>query len=381
MSNPYALPIPEGLTFDDVLLLPGYADFLPDEASLATRLCKGLSLKVPLVSAAMDTVTEAEMAAAMAGLGGLGIIHRNMPIERQADEVRQVKERAVVDPARASLDAHGRLLAGAAVGAGDGPGGYKARAAALVAAGVDVLCIDTAHGHTRNVVEALKALKAEHPHVPVIVGNIATAEAAELLIAAGADALKVGIGPGSICTTRVVAGVGVPQLSAIRAVASVAQGAGVPIIADGGIRYSGDITKAIAAGADTVMLGSLLARTHESPGAQINLDGRPFKVYRGMGSLGALQNEGNDRYGKHQGDGVVPEGIEGMVPLTGSVHDVAYQLLGGLTKGMGYCGLPTVAALHAGARFIRVTGASVRESHPHDVMITKEAPNYARTPH
>jgi IMP dehydrogenase len=381
MTNPFALPIPDGLTFDDVLLLPGYADFLPHEASLATLLCRGITLHAPLVSAAMDTVTESEMAIALAALGGIGIIHRNMTIERQAGEVALVKRRHVESDGCAVVDPQGRLRCGAAVGAGDGPHGFRARAEALVAAGVDVLCIDTAHGHTYNVVEALRALKATHPAVPVIVGNIATAEAAKLLIEAGADALKVGIGPGSICTTRVVAGVGVPQLSAIRAVAAVVKETGVPIIADGGIRYSGDITKAIAAGADCVMLGSLLARTNESPGGQINLDGRSYKVYRGMGSLGALQHEDNDRYGKQQGDGVVPEGIEGMVPLSGSVHDVAYQLLGGLTKGMGYCGFRTIPALQSGAQFIRVTAASVRESHPHDVMITKDAPNYARTPH
>ncbi|MEB3197871.1 MAG: IMP dehydrogenase [Candidatus Sericytochromatia bacterium] len=381
MNSPFALPLDEGLTFDDVLLVPGYADFLPESADMSTRLCRGIRLAVPLVSAAMDTVTESEMACAMASLGGLGIIHRNMTIERQAAEVAAVKAEAGAPNAAATRDAAGRLRVGAAVGAGDGPQGFRARAEALVAAGADVLCIDTAHGHSRNVVEALRALKAAYPQVPVIVGNIATPEAASLLIEAGADALKVGIGPGSICTTRVVAGVGVPQLSAIRAVVSVSRAADVPVIADGGIRYSGDITKAIASGADTVMIGSLFARTLESPGAQVNLNGRAFKVYRGMGSLGALQHEDNDRYGKQRSDGgVVPEGIEGMVPLAGSVHEVAFQLLGGLTKGMGYCGLASIPALQSGARFIRVTGASVRESHPHDVMITKEAPNYSRAP-
>lgn len=380
MADPFLLPISDGLTFDDVLLLPGYADFLPDDANLDTRLCRGVKLQAPLVSAAMDTVTEAKMAIALATLGGIGIVHRNLTVERQAAEVAAVKRCVPPEGSTPTLDDFARLRVAAAVGCGDGPGGFRDRAAGLIAAGVDVLCIDTAHGHSRNVVEALRALKAAHPDTPVIVGNIATAEAATLLVEAGADALKVGIGPGSICTTRVVAGVGVPQLSAIRAVASVARDAGVPIIADGGIRYSGDITKAIAAGADTVMIGSLFARTAEAPGAQINLDGRSFKVYRGMGSLGALQHEDNDRYGKQSADGVVPEGIEGMVPLSGEVREVAYQLLGGLKKGMGYCGLRTIAALHADARFIRVTGASVRESHSHGVMITKEAPNYGRSP-
>ena len=371
--NPFdAIPsLPEGLTFGDVLLLPGYADFLPAEADLRTLVARGLTLPMPLVSAAMDTVTGADMGIAMAELGGLGVIHRNMAIDAQAAEVARVKA-AEAGPG-AATDARGRLLAAAAVG----PGQALERAAALVAAGVDLITIDTAHGHSKNVIEALTALKAAYPGLPVMVGNIATPEAAQALIAAGADAVKVGIGPGSICTTRVVAGVGVPQVSAIRAVAPVARAAGVPIIADGGIRYSGDITKAIAAGADTVMVGSLLARTHESPGQEVLVGGRTFKVYRGMGSLGALQNDANDRYGAQAGGTFVPEGIEGMVPLAGSVRDVVYQLVGGLRKGMGYCGLQTIAALQTQARFIRVTSAAEREGHPHGVAITKDAPNYA----
>ena len=730
----FDLPMPEGLTFDDVLLVPGYADFLPGDCDLTTRLTRGVTLNVPLVSAAMDTVTEAGMAIALARLGGLGIIHRNMTVERQAAEVASAKAAgpyAIEEFPLATRDRQGRLLVGAAVGVG----GAVERARALLEAGADVIAIDTAHGHTRGVIETLRALKAEFNGIEVIAGNIATAEAAQALIDAGADALKVGIGPGcfaagtrvlmanatykdieavvpgdrvinregkpvtvvkswctgtrevmairhtasfretmatpdhqyllgdlsttraatvtsagyasvlekptrrgenkigwreigeadravcllprriqfelpphlsidlhdfairkekqlaryhtaitdsyalgfmfgaflgdghafiaksrnsvagrvswyidqdeddvvenlcecieavvgkkpectlvgrvvnihlyslqwarlfaqfgkrhekhlpasymcgnpryhlglyegllasdgliaadgrrcfkntspqlaelfgvvcfltegsfpnthteppsaggqrqlddyliiklmerralgvavpvydievdcpthsfiadnaivhnSICTTRIVAGVGVPQLSAIKAVTSVARAAGVPIIADGGIRYSGDLTKAIAAGADCVMIGSLFARTHEAPGQEINFNGRIYKIFRGMGSIGALQSEDNDRYGKHSGGGLVPEGIEGMVPLAGGVDDVAYQLLGGLTKGMGYCGLRTVPALQAGARFIRVSGATVRESHPHDVMITKEAPNYARAP-
>ncbi len=369
--------MPEGLTFEDVLLLPGYSDFLPAEADLSTRITREVWLNTPIVSAAMDTVTEAGMAIALAEQGGLGIIHRNMTIEAQAAEVSKVKLEATVSREshpNAALDAKGRLLVGAAVGVS----GAVERAAALLEAGVDVLAIDTAHGHTKNVIEALKAIKEALPGAQVIAGNIATAEAARDLIAAGADALKVGIGPGSICTTRVVAGVGVPQISAIKAVASVAHAAKVPVIADGGIQYSGDITKAIAAGADVVMLGSLFARTKESPGQEIIFGGRQFKVYRGMGSIGALQNETNDRYGKHAGGTLVPEGIEGMVPLAGSVTDLLYQLIGGLRKGMGYCGLKTIEELKTKAQFIRVSNASIRENHPHDVMITKEAPNYSK---
>jgi IMP dehydrogenase len=241
-----------------------------------------------------------------------------------------------------------------------------------------VIAIDTAHGHSKSVLETIREVKRTFPEVQLIAGNIATPEAARALIEAGADSLKVGIGPGSICTTRVVAGVGVPQITAIRAVASVAREAGIPVIADGGIQYSGDITKAIAAGADVVMLGSLLARTRESPGQEILFSGRSYKPYRGMGSLGALQHETNDRYGKYEGGPVVPEGIEGMIPLSGSVEDLVYQLIGGLRKGMGYCGLRTIELLKSRATFIRVSPASLREGHPHDVMITKDAPNYSR---
>ncbi|MNX85094.1 Inosine-5'-monophosphate dehydrogenase [compost metagenome] len=375
--NPFdwAEKMVEGYTFDDVILVPGYSDFLPAEADLTTRITRNVTLKVPIVSAAMDTVTESRMAIALAFRGGLGIVHRNMTVEAQVAEIQAVKAEPVPAERReqAALDSQGRLLVGAAIGAGQG----LERAEALLAAGVDVLCIDTAHGHSKNVVETLKQLKAAHPEAQVVAGNIATPEAARDLIAAGADSLKVGIGPGSICTTRVVAGVGVPQVTAIRAVASVAHEAGVPIIADGGIRYSGDLTKAIASGADVVMMGSLFARSQESPGTEVIFSGRQYKVYRGMGSIGALQNETNDRYGKHGGGTLVPEGIEGMVPLAGSVEDILYQLVGGLRKGMGYCGLKSIEALKTQARFMRVSGASVREAHPHGITITKEAPNYS----
>lgn len=376
--NPFEIPsMPEGLTFDDVLLLPGYTDFLPSEARLSTRLTREVWLNTPLVSAAMDTVTEAGMATVLAQHGGLGIIHRNMTIEAQAAEVSKVKLESSFSRElhpNAALDAKGRLMVGAAVGVGQ----VLERAAALLEAGVDVLAIDTAHGHSKNVIEALRAIKGAYPEAQVIAGNIATAEAAKALIEAGADALKVGIGPGSICTTRIVAGVGVPQISALRAVASVAHAAGVPIIADGGIQYSGDITKAIAAGADVVMLGSLFARTKESPGQEVIFGGRPYKVYRGMGSIGALQNDTNDRYGKNAQGALVPEGVEGMVPLTGSASDLIHQLVGGLRKGMGYCGLRTIEELKTQAKFIKITSAAMRESHAHDVMITNEAPNYSR---
>lgn len=377
--NPFEIPsMPEGLTFDDVLLLPGYTDFLPSEAQLATRLTREIWLNIPLVSAAMDTVTEAEMAKVLALHGGIGILHRNMTIEAQAAEVSRVKLAGPFDREaypQAAVDGKGRLMVGAAVGVGQ----VLERAGALLEAGVDVLAIDTAHGHSKNVIDALKAIKEAYPEAQVIAGNIATAEAAKALIEAGADALKVGIGPGSICTTRIVAGVGVPQISALRAVASVAHPAGVPIIADGGIQYSGDITKAIAAGADTVMLGSLFARTKESPGQEVVFGGRPYKVYRGMGSIGALQNDTNDRYGKNAHGPLVPEGVEGMVPLTGSASDLIHQLVGGLRKGMGYCGLKTIEALKTQAKFIKISAAAMRESHAHDIMITNEAPNYARS--
>ncbi|MBI6546519.1 MAG: IMP dehydrogenase [Cyanobacteria bacterium NC_groundwater_1444_Ag_S-0.65um_54_12] len=369
---------PEGLTFDDVLLLPGYSEILPCEVDLRTKISRNIKLNIPIISAAMDTVTEHAMAISLAKAGGIGIIHRNLEPAVQANEVCLVKAQVVVneDCTAAALDARGRLLVGAAVGVA----GTVERASLLLAAGADVLVIDTAHGHTKNVAEALKELKANFPDSDVVVGNIATASAAEFLLGFGADALKVGIGPGSICTTRVVAGIGVPQISAIRAVAAIARKYEIPVIADGGIQYSGDLTKAIAAGADTVMLGSLLARTRESAGQEVIYGGRPYKVYRGMGSLGALQNESNDRYDKHgqSGSPLVPEGVEGMVPLGGSSAELIYQLLGGLRKGMGYCGLRNVEELKTQARFIRVSRAAVRESHPHDVMITKEAPNYSR---
>lgn len=476
----------EALTFDDVLLVPGYADFLPKEADLRTRLTRRLQLNIPLLAAAMDTVTEWRTAVTMAREGGLGVIHKNFSPDEQAREVVRVKRAEsgmIIDPitispdlsleealaimrehdisglpvvegdrpvgilttrdirfernlsqpverlmtrklvtvppgvsqdrARELLHEHriekllvvgeqgrlvglitfkdlmqaerypnavkdnlGRLRVGAAIGVGDDRG---ERAAALVEAGVDVLVIDTAHGHTRGVIDAVKATHEEHPEVQIVAGNIATADAAKALIEAGADAIKVGIGPGSICTTRMIAGIGVPQITAITECAKVARPAGVPVIADGGIKYSGDLVKAIAAGASTVMLGSLFGGTDESPGKLVLYQGRTFKTYRGMGSLGAMRQGSSDRY--FQGDvqdagKFVPEGIEGRVPYRGPLSRVIHQLVGGLRAGMGYTGCPTISELQERARFIRQSAQGLRESHVHDVVVTEEAPNY-----
>src|SRR5579875_190819 len=480
----------EGLTFDDVLLVPADSDILPSQVSTASYVTRSIKLHIPIVSAAMDTVTEARMAIALAREGGLGILHRNMPIEKQAGEVDKVKrsqsgmivepvslpphatlrdavavmERyhisgvpitdehgrlvgiltnrdirfqddlslsvsdvmtkenlvtvpvgTTLDEAReilrrhkieklpvvddeghlkglitvkdiqkklqhphASRDARERLLVGAAVGVG---GDAMERAAALVDAGVDVLVVDTAHGHARSVIEMVRRVKDAFPGVEVIAGNVATAEATEALIAAGADAVKVGIGPGSICTTRVVAGVGVPQVTAVMDCAAAAAPHRVPVIADGGIRYSGDIAKAIAAGAGAVMLGSLLAGTDESPGEVMVYQGERFKDYRGMGSLGAMQDRGysRDRYFQQEVDRpskLVAEGVEGRVPYKGGLSDLLFHLVGGLRASMGYLGAPDIETFQRKARFIRVTLAGQRESHPHDIVVTKEAPNY-----
>lgn len=478
--------IPEALTFDDVLLVPRYSEVLPTEVDVSTRFSRNVALGIPIVSAAMDTVTEYRMAVALAQAGGIGVIHRNLTPEEQAEQVRRVKRfrawmisdpytispDAPVSEARrmmeekgisgipvvgedgrllglitrrdirfadsgkvsdymtpyealvkvgpgvgpeearrvlkekkveklpvvdgegrlvglitakdifntsvnesAVLDAKGRLRVAAAVG--PGPDLHE-RASLLAEAGVDVFVVDTAHGHSKRVGEAVRYLKANYPEIDVVAGNIATGEGARYLIEAGADAVKVGVGPGSICTTRVVAGVGVPQLTAIMEVASVARPANVPVIADGGIRYSGDIVKALAAGADSVMIGSLLAGTDESPGEDVFYNGRRYKTYRGMGSLGAMESGGGSRYGYERPTKYVPEGVEGMVPYKGAVADVLYQLVGGLRAGMGYLGAPDLDALRRNAKFVRITGAGVRESHPHDIFITKEAPNYRK---
>ena len=476
----------EGLTFDDVLLIPAKSDVTPNMVSLETKLTANIKLNTPILTAAMDTVTDSRMAIAIAREGGIGIIHKNMSIEQQANEVDKVKRSengVIVDPfsltadrlvadadalmgkfrisgvpivdgtnklvgiitnrdmrfltdfnikigdvmtkdnlitapvgttlqqaqeilrthkieklpivdengvlkglitikdieksvkfPNSARDARGRLLCGAGIGV---TANMLERAKALIDAQVDVLVLDSAHGHSANIINALKKLKAEFPDTPVIAGNIATAEAAEELIQAGADCLKVGIGPGSICTTRVVAGIGVPQITAVYDVASVAKKYNIPVIADGGIKYSGDIVKALAAGADCVMLGSLLAGCDEAPGETEIYQGRQFKVYRGMGSLGAMANGSTDRYFQEGAKKLVPEGVEGRVPYKGVLADTIFQLIGGIRAGMGYCGCPTIPELWERAKFVRITGAGLKESHPHDIYITKEAPNYS----
>ena len=477
----------QGITFDDVLLIPAESSVTPDQVDLSSRLTKDIRLNVPLISAAMDTVTESAMAIAIAREGGIGVIHKSMPIEQQADNVDRVKrsENGVINspfylspehtladadalmgkyrisgvpickdgklvgiltnrdlkfeedftrlcgevmtsknlitaPVNTSLaeakrilgahkieklplvdenfalkglitikdiekavkypntarDRQGRLLCAAAIGV---TGDVLERAAALIEAGADVLVLDSAHGHSRNILEALKNVKA-HYSIPVIAGNIATAEGAKALIEAGADCVKVGIGPGSICTTRVVAGIGVPQITAIYDAACEAQKYGIPVIADGGVKYSGDIVKALAAGGDVVMMGSLLAGCEESPGETEIFQGRQFKVYRGMGSMAAMNKGSGDRYFQAGSKKFVPEGVEGRVPYKGPVSDTVFQLMGGLRSGMGYCGTPTIADLQQKGRFITITGAGLKESHPHDIYITKEAPNYSFHP-
>lgn len=476
----------EGLTFDDVLLVPERSDVLPNQVDVKTRLTKRIELNIPVMSAAMDTVTESAMAIAMAREGGIGIIHKNMTIEAQAEEVDRVKrsesgvitnpfaltpdhkvydaealmakyrisgvpivneanrlvgiltnrdlrfihdysipidkvmtkenlvtapvgttlkeaekilqrykieklplvdehgvlkglitikdiEKAIQFP-HAAKDKHGRLLVGAAVGTAKGT---MERVEMLVKAGVDVIIVDTAHGHSERVLQVVREVRSAFPDLELIAGNVATGEATKALIEAGVSAIKVGIGPGSICTTRIVAGIGVPQITAVYDCASVAREYGVPIIADGGIKYSGDIAKAIAAGADVVMLGSLLAGAEESPGDTEIFQGRRFKVYRGMGSLGAMKEGSGDRYFQEGSPKFVPEGIEGRVPYKGPVSEILYQLIGGLRAGMGYCGAHTIEEMKNETRFIRITAAGLRESHPHDVQITKEAPNYS----
>jgi|FaiFalFF_MnMetaG_3_1042247.scaffolds.fasta_scaffold00088_4 IMP dehydrogenase len=482
-----AMSLPEGLTFDDVLLIPARSEILPTETDTTTFFSRNVRLNIPISSAAMDTVTEAHLAIALAQQGGIGVIHRNLSIEAQAAEVDKVKRSEsgmIVDPItitpdrpisealavmahykisgvpvvdgdgklvgiltnrdlrfetrldlrvrdvmtgreklitapvgttledakailqqyrieklpivdedfrlkglitvkdiqkaikypNAAKDHLGRLRVGAAIGA---TGDFLERAAELVKARVDVLVIDTAHGHATRVLEAVRQVKRKFPEVDVVAGNVSTAEATRELIAAGADGVKVGQGPGSICTTRVVTGAGVPQITAIMDCARAARGTGVPIIADGGIRFSGDITKAIAAGADCVMIGSLFAGTDESPGETILYQGRTFKTYRGMGSLGAMMAGSSDRYAQDLERGkLVPEGVEGKVPYKGPLAAIVEQLVGGLRAGMGYCGCRTIRELQEKARFIRITPAGWRESHVHDVIITKEAPNY-----
>ncbi len=477
--------IGEGITFDDVLLVPAYSEVIPNQVDLTTYLTKTIKLNIPMMSAGMDTVTEHRMAIAMARQGGIGIIHKNMTIEAQADEVDKVKrsENGVItdpfylspehtladandlmakfrisgvpitengklvgiitnrdlkfetdfskkikesmtsenlitakvgitlDEAKKILakarkeklpivdddfnlrglitikdiekqikyplsakDAQGRLLCGAAVGI---TANVLDRVDALVKAHVDVVVLDSAHGHSINVLNCVKMIKEKYPDLPVIAGNVATGEATRDLIEAGADAVKVGIGPGSICTTRVVAGIGVPQVTAVMNCYEVAKEYGIPIIADGGIKYSGDMTKAIAAGANVCMMGSIFAGCDESPGTFELYQGRKYKVYRGMGSISAMENGSKDRYFQTNAKKLVPEGVEGRVAYKGSVEDTVFQLMGGLRAGMGYCGTPTVEELKERGRFVKISAASLKESHPHDIHITKEAPNYS----
>jgi IMP dehydrogenase len=474
----------EGLTFDDVLLKPARSSVVPAEADTRTQFTRNISLNIPIVSSAMDTVTESHLAIELARQGGIGIIHKNMPVDRQAEEVDRVKRSEsgmIVDPVtvdpdqkiweaqeimrrfrisgvpvvkdhrlvgiltnrdlrfethydqpisnvmtkdplftvpvgttleqaqdelhkhrvekllvvdehfvlkglitvkdiqkkrkypNATKDTQGRLRVGAAIGV---TGDYLERAAELVRMKVDVLAIDTAHGHSERVLDAIAAVKQAFPDVDVLAGNVATFEGARDLVARGVDGVKVGMGPGSICTTRVVSGAGVPQITAIAECSRACRGTGVPVIADGGVKYSGDVTKAIAAGADSVMIGSLLAGTDESPGEMILYQGRTFKAYRGMGSLGAMPLGSADRYAQEGGGKLVPEGIEGRVPAKGPLADLVFQLVGGLRSGMGYCGCATIPELQQRAEFLRVSMAALKESHVHDVIITKEAPNY-----
>lgn len=375
------------LTFDDVLLVPGYSQVLPAQVDLRTRLIGDIHLNVPVISAAMDTVTEARMAIGLARMGGIGVIHRNLTAEEQAEEVNKVKrsESGIIDYPAGVTDERGRLLCAAAIGVGEKT---LSRLDLLVEAGVDTVAIDTAHGHTRMVIDTIRQAKQRHPRLPIIAGNVVGGEGANALIDAGAGAIKVGIGAGSICTTRIVAGSGVPQVSAISACAVVCQARNIPLIADGGIKYSGDIVKALAAGADVVMLGSLLAGLEESPGEIILYEGRRYKVYRGMGSMGAMQGYGADRYGSGTPsptggpaggqirDKLVPEGVEGQVPYKGPLREVIYQMMGGLRSGMGYVGAADLTELREKAQFTRITNAGLLESHPHGILITKEAPNY-----
>ena len=477
--------IGEGITFDDVLLVPGYSQVIPNQVDLSTNLTKKIRLNIPMMSAGMDTVTEHRMAIAMARQGGIGIIHKNMTIKQQAEEVDQVKRsengvitdpfslspehtlrdadelmgkyrisgvpitegkrlvgiitnrdlkfetdfskkikesmtseglitakegitleeaKAVLAKARkeklpivddnynlkglitikdiekaikyplAAKDEQGRLLCGAGVGI---TANVLERVAALVESKVDVVVLDSAHGHSENVLRCLRMIKEAYPELPVIAGNVATAEGTKALIEAGADAVKVGIGPGSICTTRIVSGIGVPQISAIMDAYEVAKGYGIPIIADGGIKYSGDMTKALAAGGNVCMMGSLFAGCDEAPGDFELFQGRKYKVYRGMGSIAAMENGSKDRYFQSDAKKLVPEGVEGRVAYKGTVEDTVFQLVGGIRSGMGYCGCKTIGELQDNGRFVKISAAALKESHPHDIHITKEAPNYS----
>ena len=369
----------KGLTFDDVLLIPAESHVLPNEVDLSTQLADNIKLNIPLISAGMDTVTEGAMAIAMALQGGLGVVHKNMSIQAQASEVANVKSVVVPSNAtKAAVDDQNRLLCAAAVGV---TSDTFERAEALLEAGANAIVIDTAHGHSAGVLRKIKEFREHFPKQTLIAGNVATGDATRALFDAGVDVVKVGIGPGSICTTRIVAGVGVPQITAIYDAASAAREYHKPIIADGGIKYSGDVVKALAAGGNAVMLGSMLSGTTEAPGDIFEDNGKKYKRYRGMGSVGAMaQAHGSsDRYfqgGVNEANKLVPEGIEARVEYKGDVSDVVFQIDGGLRSGMGYCGVANIPELIEKAQFVQITNAGLRESHPHDVQMTKEAPNY-----
>ena len=369
----------KGLTFDDVLLIPAESHVLPNEVKLDTKLASNLQLHIPLISAGMDTVTEGNMAIAMAENGGLGVIHKNLSIEAQVEEVKKAKCKTV-DPnlPHPAVDNQGRLLAAAAVGV---TSDTFERAESLLEADADAIVIDTAHGHSAGVLRKIKEIREHFPNATLIAGNVATGEGTAALFDAGVDVVKVGIGPGSICTTRIVAGVGVPQITAIYDAASVAQKYGKKIIADGGIKYSGDVVKALAAGGNAVMLGSMFSGTTEAPGTVFTNEGKQFKSYRGMGSVGAMsqQHGSSDRYfqgGVNEANKLVPEGVEALVPYKGDVSNIIYQIDGGLRAGMGYVGAGTIEELIENSQFVQITNAGLRESHPHDVQMAKEAPNY-----
>ncbi|AEG41517.1 IMP dehydrogenase [Lactobacillus kefiranofaciens] len=379
MSNWNTKFAKKGLTFDDVLLIPAESHVLPNEVDLSTKLADNIKLNIPLISAGMDTVTEGAMAIAMALQGGLGVVHKNMSIQAQASEVANVK--SVIVPSNASkatVDDQNRLLCAAAVGV---TSDTFERAEALLEAGADAIVIDTAHGHSAGVLHKIKEIRDHFPNQTLIAGNVATGDATRALFDAGVDVVKVGIGPGSICTTRIVAGVGVPQITAIYDAATAAREYHKPIIADGGIKYSGDVVKALAAGGNAVMLGSMLSGTTETPGDIFEDNGKKYKSYRGMGSVGAMaQAHGSsDRYfqgGVNEANKLVPEGIEARVEYKGDVSDVVFQIDGGLRSGMGYCGAANIPELIEKAQFVQITNAGLRESHPHDVQMTKLAPNY-----
>ena len=369
----------KGLTFDDVLLIPAESHVLPNEVDLSVQLAKNIKLNVPFISAGMDTVTESSMAIAMALQGGMGVVHKNMSIQAQAGEVATVKGVSLAGNfEKAATDDQNRLLVAAAVGV---TSDTFERAEALLKAGADAIVIDTAHGHSAGVLRKIAEIRDHFPDVTLIAGNVATAEGTKALFDAGVDVVKVGIGPGSICTTRVVAGVGVPQITAIYDAASIAREYGKTIIADGGIKYSGDIVKALAAGGNAVMLGSMFSGTTEAPGEVFEDHGKKYKAYRGMGSVGAMaQSHGSsDRYfqgGVNEANKLVPEGIEARVEYKGDVADIIFQMVGGLRSGMGYCGAGDIQTLIDNAQFVQITNAGLRESHPHDVQITKAEPNY-----